>query len=96
MVVGAILMICVSNLRAYSGEVNKLLPQHQLSLPDIIDLHRFFSGYSLKNAGRKKVWVRLKTCNLDGKFLLLSPLSFITVDSKKLVCATYFTLVPLW
>ena len=32
-----------------------------------------------------KVWVCLKLCNLDRKFLLLSPVAYITADFKKLV-----------
>ena len=35
-------------------EENKLLPQHQLSLPNIIEPDRYFSVCNLKNAGRKQ------------------------------------------
>ena len=32
-----------------------------------------------------KVWVCWKICNLDGKFLLLSPVAHIGLDFKKVV-----------
>ena len=56
-VVGAILIIWVSNLRNrrnLSGEENNLLPKLKLSPPNNMDPYRYFSGYDLKNAGRKQ------------------------------------------
>ena len=53
---GAILIICVSNFRNPRDECgveSKLLPQLQLSLPNNMDPNKYFSGYNLKNAGRK-------------------------------------------
>ena len=77
--VGAILIICVSNLRnRKDGEENKSLPQLWLSLPDNMDPDRYFSGYDLKNAGRKQKFGYAKIMfNLDGDVFTLSPVAYI-------------------
>ena len=51
--VGAILIICVSNFRNrrdYGGEESKLLPQLYLNLPNNYNMNpnKYFSGYNLK------------------------------------------------
>ena len=70
------LAICVSNLinrRDQRGRENKLLPQHQFSLPNIIDPDRYFSVCKLKNAGRKqKFGYALRHAVLTGNFYIES------------------------
>ena len=56
--VGAILIICVSNFRNrrdYGGEENKLLPQLYLNLPYNMDPNKYFSGYNLKMQKGNKI-----------------------------------------
>ena len=51
-----------------------------------MDPDKYFNGYNLKKAGRKKKFRYAKTCAIWTRiFLTLSPVAYITVDFKKLV-----------
>ena len=55
--VGAILIVCVSNLRNHrdqSVEENKLMTQLYPSLLNNMDPNKYFSGHNLKNTGRNR------------------------------------------
>ena len=50
-----------------------------------MDPNKYFSGYDLKNAGRKYKFEYAKNCAVWTVSFTLSPVTYITVDFKKLV-----------
>ena len=52
------------------GKITNYCLNFNLSLPNNMDLNRYFSVYNLKNGGRKQKFGYAKMFNLDRKFLL--------------------------
>ena len=53
--------------------------------PNNMDPNRYFSGYNLKNAGRKQKFGYAKNVQFGREIFTLSHVAYITVDFKKLV-----------